>query len=213
MNYSPLVALAFLVGLFISLWLLVLADIVRRRILLRGATSKAYATVLSRHKQDRISWNDYYLSLSFQTLDEKTVYCPNHAVTRQVYHESKWLKEVTVVYVPHEPRQCLLQSQVPYETRTNQWLLVVFVLGIISIVSLMELFFASLLLTIQRRDTNGGARDVICSLILCISMLSWGIYGSFRIIHWKPSCGSDAKDPYYKEATIVSKSITDYDSV
>ena len=148
-NINPILALAFTVGLFISLWLLVLAEIARRILFLRAATEKSSGTIHSRHQQDRIDWNDYHLSLSFETRDGATVYCPNHAVTKQEYETATTRQDnVTILlHVPNEPRQCLLQSQFPFERRLNTWLLVVAMFGTVVILSLLVMLGNALLLT------------------------------------------------------------------
>jgi hypothetical protein len=210
-NINPIIALAFIVGLFTSLWLLVLAEITRRVLFLRAANEVALATILSRHTSNRIDWNDYFLSLSFESIKGRTVYCPNHAVTANDHDEDV---DVTILlYVANEPRKCLLESQQACERRMNQWLLVVAVFAIIWIILMFCWFQKALALNSASSMVSRPASNVVPVLTFAC-MLSVGVYGSCRILTWKSPCPYiGVEDPYYQGAILVEKNVTDYDSI
>jgi hypothetical protein len=208
-NINPIIALAFTVGLFTSLWLLVLAEITRRVLFLRAANEVALATTLSRHTSNRIDWNDHFLSLSFQSTKGKTVYCPNHAVTANDYDEDM---DVTILHVANEPRQCLLESQQACERRMNQCLLVVAVFAIMWIILMFCWFQKALALNTASIVSRPASNVVPVLTFTC--MLSVGVYGSRRILTWKSPCPYiGVEDPYYQGAILVEKNVTDYDSI
>jgi len=207
MEYNQIITVAFVVGLFISLWLLTLADILRRFLFLHQATEKAFATVISRHTEDRISWDDYYISLSFETQNDKVYYHPHHAVSQETYETVG--EDVTVLYVPENPRQCLVKSELAYERHTNYILFFLAILGTVAVVVWSQFFWTCLALT-MKRDPN----SILAPVLVFMCMLSWGFYGAWRILQWKticPYCG--VKDPYYRGATLVDKCKAEYESV